>query len=231
MTSIKKNGFVTYTHDFSIITKKFTLFNVAAKDKQLKIIMATIVFTSVTLFTIRTNYWVLVRLSFTDARLLAKWEMLLSFIFSNLISIFVCLQMFSWVDLHTNVNKMFRKQCKHVTIFSIFPQVKHNWIITIAALFSRQLLVSNLHCHFQILFPTILSFMKPQKTSFLVSRETENSGSSLITLPSPLALFFSLISSTSPYWRRRRRKNKKNNKQLKQFEKKDVCKGDPYTWE
>ena len=46
----EKNGFVIFTHDF-LITKNSTPFNVAAKDKKLKVIMVTIMFTSVNLFT------------------------------------------------------------------------------------------------------------------------------------------------------------------------------------
>ena len=61
--SIKKNGFVTITHEF-FVPKNFTFFNVAATDKSLKVTMVSTVYTSVSLL--------LVRLSPSLARMLAK---------------------------------------------------------------------------------------------------------------------------------------------------------------
>ena len=122
--------------------------------------------------------------------------------------------------------KQFVKKCVHAIIFSIFPQVKHNWIITMAALFSRQLVISTFLVIFIFSFQSFCLLWSLKKTSFWVSRETENSLSLLITLQSSFALVFTVIWSTSLYWRRRRKSEKKQQQQQQQttkvFEKRRV---------
>ena len=128
------------------------------------------------------------------------------------------------VDLHTNINNL----------FSIFPQVKHNWIITMAASFSRQLFISTLCCHFQILFPIILSFMKTQKDKFLSLERnwkftffTYRIAKSLCSLFRTDMFYITVLKDKKKKWTPPPQKKKK---QLKYW-RKNMCSDDRYTWE